>query len=317
MKNKIINIVIILSFILSTTTYSQEKNIELANNHFNHEEYHRALIQYQRALHKNRLLHRADKYEYFFLLFQIAESKRHLNDTTCNKDYQRIIDKHSKIEWPDNLKLDNRVLLFVAESNKNLRNFSNAEDYYKQASINMDSIPDFFKLGYAFCSLKQNRFGQSLMLLSEIKDNVKFEPSFSQFSNICKVELDKSITSSIELKDSLVITMNYQGCNGGISYKFVIFKLPEGYQLISYESKSHYRNEPWERQKIQTIDDSVYYQIINFEKELRNYNQYTNKISCTVWADFLIETKNDKYKIEITDCAIGVGYDLREFLSKK
>lgn len=315
MKPKIISILTILSLILPTTTYSQEKNTELDNNYFNSRQYQGALTQYQKALKKNRIWDRTDKYEYFYLLFQIAESKRLLSDSTCNSDYQNIIDRHYKIEWPDNLKLDKRISLFVAESEKNLKNFSNAEDYYKHASQNIDTIPDFFKFGYAFCSLKQNRFEQALMLLNEIKDSKKLEPQFSQYAAICKMELVKSITKNIELNDTLNLTMNYQGCFGGTSYKFSFIKHSVGYQVISY--KSHYGNKPWEIDSIQTISDSTYLRIINFENELRNYNQYTSTMSCTAWANFIIATKNDYLKIEITDCALGVGYEIEKLLNKK
>lgn len=317
MRQITINILTILSLILPKTTYSQDKNDELADKYFNGGQYQTALTQYQKAFKKNRLWHKADKYEYFHLLFQISESKRLINDSTCKSDYQNIIDRHSKIEWPDNLKLDKRVSLFIAESEKNLKNFSNAESYYKQASQNIDTIPDFFKLGYAFCSLKQNRFGQALMLLNEIKESRKLEPEFSQYAIICKVELAKSITKNIAINDTLNLTMNYRGCFGGTSFKFAIIKHPSDYQVIAYKSQKSYENKSWEIDSIQTISDSTYLLIINFENELKNYNQYTSTVSCTAWADFSIATKNDYYKIEITDCALGVGYEIEKLLSKK
>lgn len=317
MRQLTINILTILGLLLPRTTYSQEKNTELADKYFNSGQYQSALTKYQKAFKKNRIWHKKDKYEYFHLLFQISESKRLLNDSTCKSDYQNIVDKHSRIERPDNLKLDKRVSLFIAESEKNLKNFSSAERYYKQAFRNIDTIPDFFKLGYAFCSLKQNRFGQALMLLKEIKDSGKLEPQFSQYASICKMELSKSIAKNIGINDTLHLTMNYRGCFGGTSYKFAIIKHLSDYQVISYKGQRLYENKSWKIDSIQTISDSMYLKVIAFENELRNYNQYTSTMSCTVWADFLIATKNDFYRIEITDCALGIGYGIEKLLNKK
>lgn len=307
----------ILALVISVTTYSQTKSTELADQYFNCEQYQSALTKYQKSLKKNRFWHRVYNYEYFYILFQISESKRLLNDSTCEDAYQDIIDKYWTIALRDIQKLDKRVLLFVAESEKNTQNFSHAENYYKQASNSIDSLPDFFKLGYAFCSIKENRYGQALMLLGEIKDSETLEPQFSQYLSTCKMKLSQSITKNIGLYDTLNLTMNYRGCHGGISYKFGVIKHPDDYKVISYKSRNARESTVWEIDGIKTVTDSVYSLIIDFEDELKNYNQYTSNASCTLWADFLIETKKDYYKIVIDDCAIGVGHDIKSILDKK
>jgi tetratricopeptide (TPR) repeat protein len=315
MRPGIIYILTILSLIIPMTTFSQDKKTILANNYFNTGQYQSALLQYQNALKQSSIWHNTDKYTNFYLLFQIAESKRLLADSTCFCDYENIVKKYSKIDWPDNLKLDKRIPLFVAESEKYLMNFHVAEDLYLKASQSMDTMPDFFKLGYAFCSLKQNRFGQALMLLNEIKDSRKLEPQFGQYASICKAELAKSITKNIGFNDTLSLTMNYQGCFGGTSYMFSIIKQSVDNRVISYRKDN--RDEKWNLDTVQTIDDSTFWQIANFENELRNYNQYKNSSSCTAWADFIIAAKNDHFRIEITDCAIGVGNEIIKLMHKK
>jgi tetratricopeptide (TPR) repeat protein len=317
MKQITVNILTILGLLLPITNFAQNKNTELANNYFNSGQYQVAITHYQKAFKKNRLWRKADKYEYFHLLFQISESKRILNDTTYKIDYQNIIAKHSEIEWPNYLKLDKRVYLFIAESEKNLDNFRIAESYYKQASRGIDTMPDFFKLGYAFCSLKQNRFGQALILLNEIEDSRKLEPEFSQYLTLCEEELANSLTKNIETKDTLNFTMNYSGCFGGTSYKFSVIKRPMKYEVVSYKSKKVYEEKPWEIDSITLVDYSTIKKIINFENELKNYNQYKNTVTCTAKSDFLITTKNDSLKIEINDCGIGVGYKIQKLLNLK
>jgi tetratricopeptide (TPR) repeat protein len=313
----VVNLFFLSLFIFPHTTFAQNKEILRADIYFVNAQYQNSLSHYQKALHKNKIWHRKNKYDYFRLLFQIAESKRFLNDTNSNTDYRNILDEYSKIHYPENLQIDQRILLFVAESEKNLQNFSQAESYYKLASDRLDSIDDFFKFGYAFCSLKQNRYGQALQLLNEIKERKHYDPQFSEYMAICNTELAKNITRDLKINDTLNLLMNYRGCFGGMDYRYSIVKQSGYYKLISYNEKRAYDPGEWQIDTVKTLSDSAYAALVNFENEMRNYNQYKNTMSCTSWAEISFQSGKDNLQIKVHDCALGIGEDIQKVLSKK
>ena len=306
-----------MTFVLPVTVLSQDKNTELGNKYFNAEQYKSALTKYQKALRQNRLLHRSDKYEYFFLLFQISESKRLSKDTTCSKDYQNIVYKYSKLNIPDSSRLDTRIILFVAESEMNLREYRVAEGYYKSATENKDTIPDRFKLNYAYCSLKQNRFGQANQLLNEIKNKQKLEPSYSAYLQESERGLAKSITNSVQEKDTLTLTMTFGGCYGSTTHAYDLIKTANEYKVLVYKTKRNQEKGKTEIDFVKTISESEYLVIVNFEKELRNHTQYKDANWSTMWDSFIIKTDKDSFSIEITYEAFGVGDSVEKLLSKK
>ena len=303
--------------LIPTNTFSQHNKIKLANDYFNKGEFKKALNMYQTVYKNNKFWLNKNKVNYNYLLFQISESKWHLNDSTCYNGYQKIVNNYNKINRSKNPKLDYKVILYVAESENKLKKFQSAEFYYQIASNEMDSISDYFKFGYAYCSLKQNRFGQALMLLNEIKNKSNFEPKFSQYADDCNQQLSKSISKQLSYNDTLNVTMNYKGCFGGTRYKLAFVKQKLDYKVITFKSKKYNDFSFWEVDTAYVISDSMYLKVVNFEHELKNYNQYTNTISCTLSAGFIMESKNDVFEMEITDCALGIGSEIDKLRLKK
>lgn len=323
-----------LFLVFQLVSCSQDSKITVADNYFKEEKYIKALNFYEKTFNQQRFTDQQTvydtttketlgedvlrvidhQYEYFYLLFKIAECKRLLNDTTSHPIYEKILDHYSKIG--SMAYVDNRVLLLIAECLKNLNEYEISEQYYNDASNEFDSIPDNFKLGYAFVSMKNNRFGQSLHLLQEIKNKKAYQPELNRYKNICKSGLSKSVSRSIQINDTLNIFIDDIFCHITHKKRYDVIRLLNDFKVIVYQNQTYLDTLGWEIDHEHNISKNSYRTIIDFEERIRKYNEYTNKKRCSRWAYYYLTTKDEEFQMQINDCAKGISQEVEDILNK-
>ncbi|MCW3104758.1 MAG: hypothetical protein JWO09_3198 [Bacteroidetes bacterium] len=315
MKMLLKKTIVLILLLYASAAFPQQRMIAKADREYKAGKLQKAFRHYTWALACNRVLHHKGRTDYFYLLYQWAEINRQSNDTSGN-GYQKIIKAYSKIGYPECTQLDKSIQQIVAAAHYTIGEYAWADDFYAEGITPGEPAPDRFRFGYAMCSLKQGRFGQTFQLLNEIKDSSVLEPEFSNCMQACRQGLGTSISAELGLNDTLRLGISYQGCYGGTSYRFDLVKRAADYEVIVYKERKLYSHSPWLIDFAKPLPDSLYEHVTAFEKELRNY-QFTHKNWCTVSGDFTFVSPQGAYTLAMNGCAIFVGDELKKLLSER
>ncbi|MCW3071133.1 MAG: hypothetical protein JWO44_1023 [Bacteroidetes bacterium] len=147
--------------------------------------------------------------------------------------------------------------------------------------------------------------------------------AFPQQSIIVKADKEynvkspaKNISEGLSLNDTLQLIMNYQGCYGGIGYRFGLVRRAGDYEVLVYNSRRSNERGTWQIDFAKPLPDSLYEYVTAFEKELRNY-QSSDHSWCTVSGYFSFIAPEGSFSLEINDCAILIGEELKKLLSER
>ncbi len=305
---------LILILFCPSALHSQERDIEKADAYFKLGEYQKALTLYQNTFQKKRIQNPA-KYNYYYLLTQIAESKSKLKDTTAWDDFYKIT-KQAGIAESHSHKADrDKILILIANAYYNTQNYFQAEKYYKIVLDKPGEYPDQWLLDLARFSIKLDQFKQALQILNEIEDTLALAVEIGQYRKLCRQALGNSICANLVLNDTLRLFHKHWGCFGGQVYSYAIIKEISAYKVLVYEVNPINPHSSLILKKSHTLHDTDFQKIVNFENELKNRVSYhSQNNSCTSWAEFWLQTNRQSYQFQISDCALGWGNDIEKIL---
>lgn len=309
---KLTVLIIFQIFFLTFPSFSQTKDLEIANDYFAKKQFDSAFDKYRNILKSNPHLCTKDRYYYYLIKFQLAECKRELEDNGAFALYKNLVKEHydslvykNRRELKDDPFLDGNIQLFIAKCLYYTNDFRSAVGSFEYCTKRELRLNNYEKSLFAISLYHINRYKESVEILEKIEANKFSKKQVDSLVVISKGKFEEKIIDTINFTDTALIKAGIYGCYGHTEIEVTIYGSDNNYYECLIKKTRGYDSS---YSKIH-FHKSNLKKFMDFEKELKLHN-YKNGFFCTSSSAYEIKKKDKKLKLEFFD---GCGTFWDEF----